>query len=123
MAGTDSWRLVSARGGVSAPIAIFRPLANFNFDSVLQFVETVHRDHLTWLDPLDGGDSAVGRAHRDVLYSGGVVRFDDIHKRLLRIPLNCRRGNQNHSLLCLNQKPRIDELIGKKDVILVVENR
>ena len=52
----------------------------------------------------------------------GLVRIDLINKRALPIALNGRGWNQGGPALRIHQKPGIDELVGEKGTVLILED-
>jgi hypothetical protein len=89
------------------------PVSYGDFYSILQFVEPGHRKHIAGLNSLHRRSVAIGGPYRDVLDRGRLIRLDQIHKCVLRIPLNRRSRNQRGVLLRIHQQPRIDKLIRK----------
>src|ERR1041385_9043175 len=96
--------------------------AHRDLHSVLQRVETIHRDHVAGVYSFNRSYIPICCSDGNCLHRYRLIRLQDIDKRLLRVALNRDCRNQNYSVLRVNQQTRIHELIRKQRVVLVREN-
>src|ERR1700678_100409 len=91
--------------------AAFRVVPHGNFGAVLQFVKAGQRNHIAWLNSLNGRDTAVSRADSDRLHRDRLIGLDQIHESVLSITLNGGCSDQGRVLLRIHQQSCVYELI------------
>src|SRR5208282_6708537 len=116
MGATGSRGLTLARGGRK------RLLGDHDLRIVLQFVEATVGDHVSRIDAGHSGQASIGDASLDVADLRRVI-LNDINKRRLPVVLNGGGRNQSNALQGVHQQPGVYKLIGKKRVVLVIEER
>ncbi len=95
-----------------------------HFTASLKFVLSIHHHNVSRSYSAGNGRHVIlGERNCHGTYFDGLVRFDHEHITALRPVLNRHRRNDSGVFVRFQQQADIDELIGPKNVVLVVEHR
>ena len=95
-----------------------------NFAARLQLVLSVDDDNVAGNNSTgDRGHIVLGEGNRDLANFDCLVRLDHKHIAALRPVLHRDRRNHGAALVGFQKQSNIDELVGPKQVVLIIEHR
>src|SRR5271154_3370363 len=114
MGVTDSRDVALAR------VYLKRLFGEDNFGAVRQLLEAAGRDLIFGIDPFDRRHSRISRSRLDVALVGCAV-LNHVDKGYFSVMLDRVCRDQRHIVLRSHQQPRVDELVWKQYVLLVIK--
>ncbi len=105
------------------PRLLVGSIFDLDFGAILQLVKAGDRDGVARVEPLDRRHIAVGGLLDNVLDRGSVVTVHLVDKSLHAVTLNGRTGDQQGVMQCAYQHAGVDELVGVKGEVAIVELR